>query len=112
VGATSEDVGFDPGTTPRGLAALRAIATHAVPVLGHAPLAEHWAGLRPITPDGMPILGVDPTVPALCYACGYSRNGILLAPWAADQLAGLLTGGSPVPALAPFGVERFSRPVP
>jgi glycine/D-amino acid oxidase-like deaminating enzyme len=60
----------------------------------------------------MPILGVDPTVPALCYACGYSRNGILLAPWAADQLAGLLTSGSPVPALAPFGVERFSRPVP
>ena len=110
VGATSEEAGFDAGTTPRGLAALRAIATRAVPVLGHAPLADHWAGLRPITPDGLPILGVDPTVPALHYACGYSRNGILLAPWAADRLAALLAGGSPVPALAPFGVERFSRP--
>jgi glycine oxidase ThiO len=112
VGATTEEADFDAGTTPRGLAALRAIATHAIPVLGHAPLAEHWAGLRPITPDGMPILGIDPAVPALCYACGYSRNGILLAPWAAEQLATLLVGGSPVPALAPFGVERFNPPTP
>jgi glycine oxidase len=112
VGATSEETGFDAGTTPRGLAALRAIATRAVPVLGHAPLADHWAGLRPVSPDGLPILGLDPGVPSLCYACGYSRNGILLAPWAADRLAALLAGGSPVPALAPFGVERFSRLIP
>jgi glycine oxidase len=112
VGATSEETGFDAGTTPRGLVALRAIATRAVPVLGHAPLAEHWAGLRPITPDGLPILGLDPAVPALCYACGYSRNGILLAPWAAQRLAGLLIGESSIPALAPFGVDRFSRSAP
>lgn len=110
VGATSEETGFDAGTTPRGLATLRAIATRAVPVLGHAPLAEHWAGLRPVTPDGLPILGLDPTVPALAYACGYSRNGILLAPWAAEKLAAVLAGSQSVPALAPFAVERFSRP--
>jgi glycine oxidase len=79
-----------------------------VPVLGHAPLAEHWSGLRPITPDGLPILGANPTVPALCYACGYSRNGILFAPWAADRLAAVLTGGPPAAALAPFRVDRFS----
>lgn len=110
VGATSEETGFDVGTTPRGLTALRAIATRAVPVLGHAPLAEHWAGLRPMTPDGLPILGRDPAVRALAYACGYSRNGILLAPWAAERLATLLAGDSPVPALAPFSLERFSPP--
>jgi glycine oxidase len=107
VGATSEESGFDSGTTPRGLAALRAIATHAVPALGTTPVAEHWAGLRPMTPDGLPILGADPALPALFYACGFSRNGILLAPWAAEQLAVALAGGSPPAPFAAFGVGRF-----
>ncbi len=107
VGATSEEAGFDCATTPRGLATLRALATHAVPVLGHAPLAEHWAGLRPLTPDGLPILGTDPALPALSYACGYSRNGILLAPWAAEQVAAVLAGGPPAAELAAFRVDRF-----
>jgi glycine oxidase len=110
VGATSEESGFDCHTTPRGLAALRGIATRAVPVLSHAPAADHWAGLRPITPDGLPIYGADPAVPALFYACGLSRNGILLAPWAAEQLALLLAGGAPPASLALFRVDRFSRP--
>ena len=110
VGATSEDAGFECATTPRGLAALRAIATRAIPVLGHAPLTEHWAGLRPMTPDGLPVLGADPALPALCYACGFSRNGILLAPWAAEQLAPVLAGSEPSPSLSGFGVDRFDRP--
>lgn len=107
VGATNEEAGFEAVATPRGLATLRASATRAVPVLGHAPVAEHWAGLRPITPDGLPIIGPDPGLPALCYACGYSRNGILFAPWAAERLASLLVGGPSAPALAAFGIERF-----
>lgn len=108
VGATSEDAGFESVTTPRALAMLRAIAVRAVPVLGHAALAEHWAGLRPVTPDGMPILGADPGLPALVYACGFSRNGLLLAPWAAEQLAAVLSGAATPDTLAPFGVARFS----
>jgi glycine/D-amino acid oxidase-like deaminating enzyme len=112
VGATSEETGFECHTTPRGLATLRAIATRAVPVLSHAPVADHWAGLRPITPDGLPVYGPDPIVPSLFYACGLSRNGILLAPWAADQLAALLAGGASTASLAPFRVERFSQPAP
>jgi glycine oxidase len=112
VGATNEESGFESTTTPRALATLRATAMRAVPVLGHAPLAEHWAGLRPITPDGLPILGADPAVPALCYACGYSRNGILFAPWAAERLAAVLAGGPSAPALAAFGVERFAATNP
>jgi glycine oxidase len=107
VGATSEDAGYRSSTTPSGLAALRAIATRAVPVLSHAPVVEHWAGLRPITPDGLPILGADPTVPALFYACGFSRNGILLGPWAAEQLAPVLAGGAPPASLTAFRVDRF-----
>ncbi|HET9013819.1 MAG TPA: FAD-dependent oxidoreductase, partial [Gemmatimonadaceae bacterium] len=107
VGATSENAGFECATTPRGLATLRGIATRAIPVLSHAPVAEHWAGLRPVTPDGLPIMGRDPSQAALFYACGYSRNGILFGPWAAELLASVLAGAAAPAALAPFGVERF-----
>lgn len=110
VGSTAEEAGFDSATTPRGLAALRAIATRAIPVLGHAVLADHWAGLRPMSPDGLPIIGADPGVPALFYACGFSRNGILLAPWVAEQLAPALAGAAVPVTLAGFAVTRLSPP--
>lgn len=106
VGSTSEETGFDSATTPRGLNALRSIATRAVPALAHATLLEHWAGLRPVSADGLPILGADPTMKELFYACGFSRNGILLAPWAAEQLAPLLAGGAAPDSLAAFRVDR------
>jgi glycine oxidase len=109
VGATSEETGFDSATTTRGLAALRAIATRAIPVLAKANVAEHWAALRPMTADGLPILGPDPVLPSLVYACGFSRNGILFAPWAADQLAAALSGTADADALAPFRVARFEE---
>jgi len=108
VGATSEEVGLDTSVTPRGLKDLRALAMRTIPVLAHAPMLEHWAGLRPMTTDGLPILGNDPQVPALCYACGFSRNGILLAPWAAEQLLPVLLGGELTAAAAPFSVARFA----
>ncbi|MFL5350227.1 MAG: NAD(P)/FAD-dependent oxidoreductase, partial [Hyalangium sp.] len=75
VGATNEDVGFDTGITQRGLKDLRTLATRAVTALGSAPMIDHWSGLRPMAADGLPILGADPDVPSLCYACGFSRNG-------------------------------------
>lgn len=107
IGATTEEVGLDASTTPRGLKDLHASATRAIPVLAHAPMLEHWAGLRPMAADGLPILGTDPDVPALCYACGFSRNGILLAPWAAEQLLAVLLGGSLSERASPFSVDRL-----
>ena len=58
-------------------------------------------------PDALPILGRDPDVPALLYACGLSRNSILLAPWAATQLAHLLAGGESGEGLTAFQAARF-----
>jgi glycine oxidase len=107
VGATHEEAGFENGITPRGLATLRAIASRAVPVLSHAAATDHWAGLRPVTPDGLPVVGADPALPSLFYACGFSRNGILLAPWAAEQLALVLAGAPAGPSLAAFSMSRF-----
>jgi glycine oxidase ThiO len=105
VGATSEEAGFENETSLAGLAALRGIASRAVPALAGAMVVDHWSGLRPMSLDTHPILGADPDFPALVYACGYSRNGILFAPWAAEHLAGVLAG-EPAPDLAPFSVAR------
>ena len=107
VGATSEEAGFENETSLAGLATLRGIAARAIPSLAGAPIIDHWAGLRPMSLDTHPILGADPDSPGLVYACGYSRNGILFAPWAAAQLAMVLVG-EPAPTLEPFRVDRQS----
>lgn len=84
VGATQEDRGFDQGVTEAGQSALEAGAQRLVPALSKAPVVERWAGLRPGTPDDLPILGPDAEVPNLCYATGHYRNGVLLAPYTAE----------------------------
>ncbi len=106
-GSTMEHAGFDGDVTQAGVAALREIAAGIAPVLGTVREGRSWAGLRPATPDLQPILGTDPQHPALLYACGYSRNGILLAPLAALCLAQLTVGEEPAHDLAPFAVGRF-----
>lgn len=105
VGATSEEAGFENETSLQGLSALRSIGTRLIPALSRSLVVHHWAGLRPMSLDGHPILGTDPDTPALVYACGYSRNGILFGPWAAAQLASVLRGID-ARALAPFGITR------
>ena len=107
IGATSEDVGFESRTTGAGRASLLAIARRAIPALRQSAVLHHWAGLRPVSPDGLPILGADPDIPALLYACGFSRNGILLAPWSAGHLAGLICGDRSSDLLSPFSLTRL-----
>jgi glycine/D-amino acid oxidase-like deaminating enzyme len=72
-----------------------------------SPFSTQRAGLRPMTPDGYPILGRDPDVAGLIYACGYSRNGVLLSPLAADCVAALTLGEDPALDLSAFSVSRF-----
>lgn len=109
VGATSEDAGFDADPTIAGALALANTARALLP--DWAPpsvsFAAQYAGLRPMTPDGYPILGPDPDAPALLYACGYSRNGVLVSPLAADCLAALVAGEDAGFDLTPFAVTRF-----
>jgi glycine oxidase len=105
-GATVERVGFRKETTAGGVAKLISAATRLLPDLAEAVFVRAWAGLRPATPDGWPILGATP-IPGLFLAAGHFRNGILLAPVTAKLLADALTG-SPNRDLAPFSVERFA----
>lgn len=107
IGSTSERVGFRAHTTPAGIASLLTAAMRAVPTLADAPIARTWAGLRPGTPDGQPILGADPEVDGLVYATGHFRNGILLAPITAKLVADVVTGEPTEIPLGPFAPDRF-----
>jgi glycine oxidase len=109
VGTTTEETGFRKAVTPEAVARLREAAAEAVPALAAAELAESWSGLRPGTPDSLPILGADPEVQGLLYATGHFRNGILLAPITAQLLAELVTDGQPELDLTAFSVERFGN---
>jgi glycine oxidase len=106
VGATVEHAGFDKRTTADGLAFLRHVAARLVPELARAHPVEHWAGLRPGTPDGLPLLGV--TSAGVVVATGHYRNGILLAPITAQLVVDLVEGRSP--HLRAFAPQRFQRP--
>lgn len=74
-----EHAGFAVETTAAGEQQVAAIADELIPALGSAPVTRRWAGLRPGTPDGLPIFGAEPEAPNLWYATGYGRNGILFA---------------------------------
>jgi len=109
VGATMEETGFVNETTPEGLAELTAIVRRVFPASASAPVVSHWAGLRPLTPDRLPILGPDPDQPALLYACGHGRNGILLAPITGEAIGALAVGAPSAYDVSPFTIERFAE---
>jgi glycine oxidase len=93
MGSTMEHVGFDGRVTEVGIAQIVRGAARLLPALGAAPPTRTWAGLRPVTPDGRPIVGADPEVSGLWYATGHGRNGILLAALTGEIVADLLTKG-------------------
>jgi glycine oxidase len=105
VGATVEEAGFEAGPTLEGLNAMRQVAARLSPDLGRATPADHWAGLRPGTTDGLPIIGE--TAPGVLVATGHFRNGILLAPATAQAIVDL-TVGSPREDLRAFAPGRSS----
>ena len=106
-GSTMEDVGFDAETTPSGVKKVRAAAEEICPALASADTTRSWAGLRPVTPDLLPILGPDPEYSSLLYACGHSRNGVLMAPLTGDLIADLVTESPLNHDLSQFRPDRF-----
>jgi len=90
VGATQERVGFDCRVTAEGVAQLLAAAPGLVPALARSTFRSAWAGLRPATPDHLPLVGALPGVEGLVIAAGHFRNGVLLAPITAQLVADLV----------------------
>ncbi|HMF87223.1 MAG TPA: FAD-dependent oxidoreductase [Gemmatimonadaceae bacterium] len=106
-GTTMENVGFDADTTTEGIRKVRAASEEICPRLAGAGETRAWAGLRPVTPDMLPILGIDSGRPSLIYACGHSRNGVLMAPLTGDIIADLVTGTPLSHDLSQFRPDRF-----
>lgn len=91
VGATVEEAGYDTRTTASGMQQLLAAALHAAPALSNFSVSETWAGLRPATPSGRPVIGAT-ALDGYYVATGHYRNGILLAPVTAGLLADAIEG--------------------
>jgi glycine oxidase ThiO len=106
-GSTMEHVGFDATTTTQGVEKVRSAAEEICPSLTRSNTTRSWAGLRPVTPDMLPLLGHDPEHQSLIYACGHSRNGVLMAPLTGDLIADLVTGTPLSFDLAQFRPDRF-----
>lgn len=102
IGATVEDVGFDKTVEPTVIQNLLNLAAKYIPGLASAQIIESWAGLRPGTPDDLPILGAA-DIPGVFLATGHFRNGILLAPVTATIMSALVMGRP-----APFDLASFS----
>ena len=107
VGATVEEVGFDERTTVAGVRDLLAAACELLPEARGATFLEARAGLRPATPDELPVLGSHPDTPAIVHASGHYRNGVLLAPVTAKVIADLIVEGKKDRCLDAFAPTRF-----
>ncbi len=107
-GSTLEDVGFRFGTTKSGLAKVRRAANELVPQLKQAREHFTWFGLRPGSPDGLPILGTLPGWENVTLATGHFRNGILLAPITGELIAEEIIANKRSERLGPFRPDRFA----
>jgi glycine oxidase len=106
-GATVEEAGFDKRTVPGTIQSLERAAIRMLPELKDARILEAWAGLRPGTPDSLPILGTTPT-PGYFVATGHFRDGILLAPITARLMAEIISDEPPHIDLRNFSAFRFA----
>jgi glycine oxidase len=107
VGATVEEAGFDERTTAAGVRQLIEAACELVPSAWGAGFCAAKVGLRPGTPDDLPIIGASVRVPNLLYATGHYRNGVLLAPLTAKIVADAMLEDRMDPALAATSPQRF-----
>ncbi|MFO7767502.1 MAG: glycine oxidase ThiO [bacterium] len=106
-GATAEHVGFDRTTTRSGIEKVWEGAVRMLPVLEDRTPQQQWAGLRPGTPDGLPIVGPLPDLDRVWVDTGHFRNGILLAPLTGQLVARMIAGEDPGVDPLPFSPARF-----
>jgi len=108
IGASVESVGYDKTIHQDTIQALLQKAAHLWPPVRNARIVETWAGLRPGSPDGLPVL--DTWGGKNCWiASGHFRNGILLAPATAQLMCELVLGEKPSLDLSPFHSDRFTE---
>jgi glycine oxidase len=108
VGSTLENAGYEKRVTSGGIEKILAAANELAPALAQAEIMETWSGLRPGTPDQLPILG-PAEMDGLIYATGHYRNGILLAPITAKIVGEWVSQGRTSTDWEAFRPLRFAR---
>jgi glycine oxidase len=108
IGATVEEAGYDKRTDADTIQRMHRAAVALVPGLERARMSASWAGLRPGTPDDLPILGATGT-PGYFVAAGHFRDGILLAPVTAHVMAQAVTGAKLELDITLFSPARFTK---
>lgn len=107
LGSTREFVGFDTSTTPEAINAIARNAITYFPRIKDLDVIRSFAGLRPYSPDGLPILGTVKGIKGFYLATGHSGDGICLAPITGKVIAELVLDGETSFDLAPFLLSRF-----
>lgn len=108
VGATHEEIGFRKKLTASGLRYLVNIVQRVLPGLMDQPMIDIWSGLRPMTPDGLPIVGPDPRVKGgYLWAAGHSSSGMMQAPATAKVLTDLVLLKKPRIPINKVKIDRF-----
>ena len=108
IGSTLEEAGYDKRTDPNTIHRLHKAAMKLIPELSEARILGDWAGLRPGTPDGLPILGAT-TTPGYYAATGHFRDGVLLTPVTAHLMSQIICHGKSEYDLGPFSYMRFAK---
>jgi D-amino-acid dehydrogenase len=107
-GATREsDSGYEVRLTAAGVKSVLDEALAVAPGLGNATIAEIRIGLRPFSPDRLPVLGPAPGYPNVFLCTGHGPSGLQLGPFSGRLVAGLVLGEAPSIDIAPFLVDRF-----
>lgn len=105
VGATNEDCGYDRSLTASGIRQLLDAATQMASAVAQFRIVETWSGLRPETPDGLPVIGAK--AGGLIYAFGHYRNGILLTPVTAEIIGNTVRERATNDSWTAFAPSRF-----
>lgn len=108
IGGCREQVGFDTATTAAALGAIADRARTLLPVLAGLRVIRSFAGLRPTTPDGLPLVGFVPAVEGLCIAAGHGGDGNALAPVTGLLVADLIDGKAAPALSAALSPARFA----
>jgi glycine oxidase len=107
LGSTMEEAGFHPEVTSAGIARIFSATMALCPSLLRTKVRRTWAGLRPMTPDALPIIGREPLLEGLWYATGHGRNGILLAGITGVLVRQLVSGEPLLLDVRAFTADRF-----
>jgi glycine/D-amino acid oxidase-like deaminating enzyme len=107
VGATVEEAGFDETATAAGVTRLLESSAELLTTMPEARFDTVRIGLRPGTPDELPLIGPSSTMPGVYYATGHYRNGVLLSPLTAKLVAALVLDGRRDPDLELVRPDRF-----